>query len=306
MSLKVEHGSSGVRTIALITITLLALALVSVVAYRYALPAQSSAHGVSISSIETGQATTESISSIETGQATTESISSIETGQATTESISSIETGQATTEANLVLPCNCSYSLNWAWPTYPVLADLKSASYAVVVAQVVSAQTADKNLSNFALSGPVTRLNVVIPITEYTINVTTVVSGSSNLEPGGQLFFAQIGGVSDGTNMSVTGYPTLFVGQSYVLFLSTSGSLLGYTNELLNLIQTGITTGGPQGLFSIHGGSVSSLNNMYPQADAWLPVKADGIPLAQFEAEVQAATTTTSMSSTGISTTTVG
>jgi hypothetical protein len=166
----------------------------------------------------------------------------------------------------------------------------------------------DKNLSEFALAVPGT-LKGTIPITEYAINATAVMSGGPNLKPGAQLFFAQIGGVSEGTNMSVTGYPTLSVGQSYVFFLTTSGSLLGGTNELINLIETGVTTGGPQGLFTIQGGNVYSLNNTYPQADAWLPVKADGIPLAQFEAQVEAATTSISESSTssaGISTTTLG
>ena len=73
-----------------------------------------------------------------------------------------------------------------------------------------------------------------------------------------------------------------------------------------------VTTGGPQGLFRVQGGNVYSLDNTYPQADSWLPVKADGIPLAQFEAEVEAATTTTSQSLTtststsGVSTITAG
>jgi hypothetical protein len=237
-------------------IAVLALALISVVAYQHALPAQPSPH---------------------------------------TETVSSTQTVQGISQVNLVLPCNCSYDLRSAWPTYQSLADLKSASYAVVVAQVALAQTVGKNLSQFTLAGPVPTLKGVIPITEYTINVTTFVSGGSNLEPGAQLFFAQIGGVSDGTNMSVTGYPTLLVGQSYVFFLSTSGSLLSDTNELLNLIQTGITTGGPQGLFSIQGDNVYSLDNTYPQTDGWLPVKVSGMPLAQFVAEVQTATVSTNI-----------
>lgn len=109
--------------------------------------------------------------------------------------------------------------------------------------------------------------------------------------------------------MSITGYPTLSVGQSYVLFLAFRVC----TNELADLFNASVTTGGPQGLFSVQGGNVYSLDNTYPQADSWLPVKADGIPLAQFEAMVQAApvpttsqSITTSTSTTGFSTITAG
>jgi len=49
-----------------------------------------------------------------------------------------------------------------------------------------------------------------------------------------------------------------------------------------------MTPGGPQGLFYIQGGNVYSMDNMYPQADSWIPTKVSGVPLSQFVQEIQA------------------
>ena len=45
----------------------------------------------------------------------------------------------------------------------------------------------------------------------------------------------------------------------------------------------------PAYLFTLHDSSALGFDRVYAQADAWLPVKADDVPLSQFIAEVQAA-----------------
>jgi hypothetical protein len=98
--------------------------------------------------------------------------------------------------------------------------------------------------------------------------------------------------------MNLTGYPTLSVGTSYVFFLTQKSPIQDIYSNFTP------TTGAAQGLFYIQDGNVYSLDNMYPQADAWLPVKANGVPLSEFVAEVQAAAvSTTSTSQSAISST---
>ncbi len=234
-----------------------------------------------------------------------------------TSSVSGGGASQERTTLHFLNPCNCSYDLSWAWSTYNTLSALKSAANVIVVAQVTATHTVGVNVSNFSF-GSFATSEGLIPVTGYNITVTTVMSGSPKLV-GSALSVAQIGGASNGTTASVAGYPALSVGQSYVFFLSTLGCVLGGTNELSSLYASidptaFITTGGPQGLFSIQGGAVYSLDNTYLQADSWLPVKADGVPLAQFVTEVQSAavhtttsqSTTSSVSTSGLSTTTLG
>ena len=279
MTIPPFHGFGGRRLVAsLVIAAILVVTLISAVAYR------SESTGSQTSSRET---------------------SFFSSGSAASSGLSS-ETSLGTTELHFLYPCNCSYDLKWAWPMYKTLGALKSASSIIVVAQVTSTRTVGVNMSTFPAS-PFTAPKSLIPVTGYNITVTTVLSGGPGLT-GETLFVTQIGGTASGTTMNLAGYPGLSIGQSYVFFLSCCSG----TGELLDLYEaldpyfTYITTGGPQGLFSVQGGNVYSLDNIYPQADAWLPVKANGIPLAQFVAEVQAATvaTTVSQSATNSSSTT--
>jgi len=167
---------------------------------------------------------------------------------------------------------------------YDTLAALTSASGTVVVGNVTSEQTVGVNVSAVFGSAAVG----LVPVTNYYIDVTTVISGEWSLEPGDGQLVAQVGGTVGANTMNVTGYPTLSVGQSYVFFLTYQSPTSGLYGSAAT------TTGAGQGLFYIQGGNVYSLNNLYPQADSWLPVTADGVPLNQFVSEVQAATTNSS------------
>jgi hypothetical protein len=215
----------------------------------------------------------------------------------TTSSESSAETTFTTTSEHVFIPCNCSIDLSWAWSIYNTLSSLTSTSHYVVVANVTSELTVGVNVS--ADDGP--GVKGLVPVTGYNITVASVISdpfpGKPGLQPGDRLTVVQIGGTKSGMTMSVVGYPSLFVGESYVLFLTTYESLLPHFYGSINDGFTLITTGGPQGLFYIQGGNVYSLNNMYPQADAWLPVTANGVPLTQFVSEVQSISASTISSS---------
>jgi hypothetical protein len=207
--------------------------------------------------------------------------------------VSSTDTNFGFTSATLVFPCNCSINLSQVWPWYKTLGALKSASDAVEVAQVTSEQTVGVNVST-DVGGPVEGL---VPVTIYNATVTTVLSGVSSPKVGDWQLVAQIDGTVGGTTMNVTGYPTLSVGQFYVFFLTSESpipNLYGVAS---------ITTGGAQGLFLIQGGNVYSLDNMYPQADAWLPVKVPGVPLAEFTQEVQSGGSTSTVQSSIVTST---
>jgi hypothetical protein len=106
--------------------------------------------------------------------------------------------------------------------------------------------------------------------------------------------------------MAGFGYPTLTVGGLYIFFLTALNSVVvpAYTSTTTMTTITikdsplspywqhiddgmaSVTTGGAQGLFYVQEGKVFSLDNAYPQQDAWLPVKVSGIPLAEFIAEL--------------------
>lgn len=198
-----------------------------------------------------------------------------------------------TTTAFWIFPCNCTVDLSQGnWPEYSTMQDLASASAAIIVGNVTSERTIGVNESSL-VDGEV-RL-APVPVTDYNVTITTVLFDSGNnfgfdISAGYWTIVPQVGGTIGHTTMNVTGYPSLSVGDSYVFFLAHQTSIEG------NLYNGLTTTGGAQGLFYIQGGNVYSLDNIYPQADSWLPVKADGVPLSEFITQVQSATTTTSSS----------
>jgi hypothetical protein len=209
-------------------------------------------------------------------------------------SVSSTETTTDTTTFNELFPCNCSVDIRWAWPVnYTSLSSLDSGSEYVVVANVTSTQTAGVSAPLYGYPS----LSGTVPVTGYEISITQVLLGPPSLTPGYTFWVAEIGGTVNGTTMSVDGYPELSVGGTYVFFLNASGSTLTTFYSAVGNAQEWITVGGPQGLFYVQGGDVYSLDHMYPQADAWLPLKVNGVPLSEFAAEViQAAQTSTTSS----------
>jgi hypothetical protein len=178
--------------------------------------------------------------------------------------------------------CHGNCTLNLQWPeeaTYDTMSDLVNATDYVGLANVTSISAED-------VSG--------VPLLLYNITVIQNIIQNNYVSAGTNLTVVQIGGTANGTTMQVKGYPTLVVGDTYVFFLEdTETFLIQYYQSNL------ITVGGPQGLFYVQDGKVFSLDNMYPQADSWLPVKAAGVPLAQFIQEVQSASTNSTSTSIG-------
>jgi hypothetical protein len=167
-------------------------------------------------------------------------------------------------------PANCT--LNLPWPTtYDGMSALVSASDYIGLANVTAVSTDD-------VAG--------VPLLVYNITVIQNLVQDNIVSAGSNLTVAQIGGTANGITMQVGGYPTLVVGHTYVFFLQQTET---YLIQYYGLYP--VTVGGPQGLFYVQNGKVFSLDNMYPQADSWLPVKAAGVPLAQFIQEVQSAST---------------
>ena len=236
--------------------------------------------------------THESSTSSSSSGPTATSMSSFDTTSST-----SVGTMATTTGGWIIGACNCTLNLNEVWQaqTYSTMQDLASHSTAVIVGTVTSERTIGVNDTFWW--GP----NVgLVPVTDYNVTVTTVLFDSGNhfgipISAGYSTIVPQVGGTFGHTTMNVTGYPTLAVGTPYVFFLTNHAPFEG------NLDNGLATTGGPQGLFYIQGGSVYSLDNMYPQAYTWLPVKADGVPLAQFIQEVQSASSSTTVSSSASS-----
>jgi hypothetical protein len=177
-------------------------------------------------------------------------------------------------------PANCkgNCTLDLPWPqTYETLSGLRAGSSLTVVITVTA-------LSTTAIDG--------VPVTRYNATILQDVVEAKYAPPGTNLTLAQIGGSVNGTTMRVRGYPTLTAGGTYLVFLARASLASPFLNNLYGLDL--FTIGGPQGLFYVANGNVYSIDNMYPQDDAWLPVKVPGIPLAQFIQQVQATTTTTS------------
>jgi len=175
----------------------------------------------------------------------------------------------STTYISQTISCSVNCTLNLPWPVYKTMGQLKDASPFVVVANVTS-------VSVTSVAG--------IPLTVYQLSVITNIEGPGVNKSAGMttLPMAQIGGTANGTTVSVEGYPALSVGSTYVLFLNGPASLYpAYYDGYLTSV------GGPQGTFLVQRGQVYSLDTLYPQADAWLSVKADGVPLSQFISEVQ-------------------
>jgi hypothetical protein len=136
-----------------------------------------------------------------------------------------------------------------------------------------------------------------VPVTLCNVSSTTILKTPTPADPyilefGGFIQVGEVGGTAANSTMSLQGYPDLNVGGTYVFFLSPSGGAspdAPFGDEInlsLNLAVAEMTQGGPQGLFSVQGGKVHSLDNMYPQADSWVPTKVSGVPLSQFVQEI--------------------
>jgi len=182
-------------------------------------------------------------------------------------------------------PCNCSVYVHPV--LFPALQDLVKYSPLIWLANVTS-------VTVVAVKGA--------PFTLYTIEAIKDLTGypaASESPPGSLAEAAWFGGTANGTTMTPVGYPTLNVGGTYIFFLTAvdtgiavpdlTPSYWEYLPSNPDAAYEGsvfVTTGGAQGLFNIRDGKVYSLDNMFPQADSWLPVKVDGLPLSAFESEI--------------------
>jgi len=218
------------------------------------------------------QSSTNSATTIRT-QNGSSSISLQSTFETSTVTLGTIASGGVVTQYSLHQACNCTVYI--PQPIYPTLNQLVQASPTVWLANVTME-------TNLIVNG--------LPFMLYNIsNIETLYSAATyKAPPGANASFAWIGGTVNETTMLASGYPTLIVGATYVFFFPTSAGYNLY--PYWGYIEGGSalsTTGGAQGLYYVQGGNVFSLDNMYPQADAWLPVKLDGTPLAQFILELQ-------------------
>jgi hypothetical protein len=173
--------------------------------------------------------------------------------------------------------------------------------------------------SGFVLVGNVTSLSTVavkgVPVTVYNVTIVLMINpiGHTNLGPGSVLKVAQVGGTAAGNTMTLKGYPLLVKGGTYVFFLNLPGGTVAPncgnncylisdpTAPYVGGVDNGfafVTAGGPQGVFSVQGSKVYSLDNLYPQDDAWLPLKVSGVPLTQFITEIQQAVSSTTSTTT--------
>ena len=217
----------------------------------------------------------------------------------TSTSLTGGTTTQITSSEDVSCPSSCTLDVDWASLTKPynTLAELAAASDFVFLGNVTAAWTLPSG---------------AVPVDLYNITVVTTLKGQSYTSV---VQVGEIGGTTGNKSVTVSGYPSLAVGETYVLFVFPSGGVcctngtFVIPNAPFSLIVDMafpsalpyVTQGGPQGLFYVQNGNVYSLDNEYPQADAWLPFKADGVPLAQFESEIVAAsvsTTSTSLSAT--------
>ncbi len=186
---------------------------------------------------------------------------------------STIEQGTTTSFAIAMTKCGGNCTLNIPWQRYQTLDALKAASDLVVLANVTSTSASVVN---------------GVPIIHYSIMVVRPLKGSPNVTAGFMTTVAQFGGTTRNSTLHVNGYPSLTIGKTYVFFLGTQDTSLGAYSYFG---QSEVTVGGPQGLFYVQGVGVYSLDNMYPEDDAWLPVKAEGVPLDQFISEIQSTST---------------
>jgi hypothetical protein len=224
------------------------------------------------------QTTFYSATSSQTHNLTTSASASF-TSQTRTVTIGTIKDGSIETVGSLEAPCNCTV---YVVPdsTFPTLHDLLQNSGAVL-ANVTSATTVSVNGIPFMLYN-------------FTDVETLSSPGGYEAPPGTVATLAWIGGTVNGTTMTPLGYPTLTVGGTYILFVTDSfpSAYIPYWTNINNLAvccNAYVTAAGAEGLFYLQDGKVFSLDNMYPQADSWLPIKVDGVPLAQFISELQSA-----------------
>jgi hypothetical protein len=243
------------------------------------------------------------------------SVASVTTLTSLVSSAGQSSTGSATIAGSFgINPENCgsdcTINVQWAsiYASYRTLGALEADSGAVLVGTVTS-------LSTVAVKG--------VPVTVYNMTISSTIVGPTQLSPGTNLTVAQVGGTAGGKTITLEGYPPLSIGSTDVFFLGYGSRIVGggspgqtatviadpmspYISGVADGLAL-VTTGGPQGLFSVQEGKVYSLDNLYPQNDAWLQVKASGVPLAQFIQEIQSAvgttTTTTSVSSSPTTTT---
>ena len=215
------------------------------------------------------------------------------TVSSTITTVSGSQTGNMRTIVQSIPPqsCqNCTFILPWQSlaTVFPTLSALVNASVVVAVANVSSVWTVSR-------SG--------VPVTLYNVTVITLLKDFFvPVSTGEEITFGEIGGTNANESFALSGYPRLDVGSTYVLFLSPAGGIyegngqppIGADAPFSDYVSsssiiTYMTEGGPQGLFYVQSGSVYSLDNTNPQADTWLQVKANGIPLAEFIAQVQSA-----------------
>lgn len=205
-----------------------------------------------------------------------------------------------------VFPKSCPNGcvVNFSWPdsstVYSSMPSLINASWFIFVGNVTGAWT------TIVENDPITLYNVTATETLKIVDsfgyIPMIGNNSSQVAEGG--------GKAGNNTYSLEGYPTLTVGATYVFFLSPSGDVNAPFADRANISYPPglvlMTPGGPQGLFYVQGGNVYSLDNMYPQADSWIPTKVSGVPLSQFVQEIQAdVNSTTTSSTTSISTSSV-
>ena len=192
---------------------------------------------------------------------------------------------------------NCVIQVPWnsGAQLHKTLGDLILSSADIVVGNVTA-------ISTVAVKGvPVTVYNVTLIAFLYPLDLRTIPS------PGTVFTMAQVGGTAAGNTMTLKGYPPLVKGGTYVFFLNLPGGSAqrscGAAGVACILIPdptapyvggvdggfASVTVGGPQGVFSVQGGNVYSMDNLHPQEDAWLPLKVSGVPLAQFITQIQQA-----------------
>jgi len=175
-------------------------------------------------------------------------------------------------------PCNCAVDV--PTQTYSTL-DALIQNSGVVLDNVTSARVVSVNGFPFTLCN-ITVIEALVPSSPNGYEAPAGTTGT----------LAWIGGTVNGTTMTGNGFPTLKVGGTYIMFLTPSfpSGFIPYWTQVDNQSIDGtayIPAGGAEGLFYVQNGQVFSLDNIYPQTDGWIPVKADGTPLNQFISQLQ-------------------
>ena len=235
-----------------------------------------------------------------TGQSSVQStrgVSSTSTSESSISQTSELTTSITSDPADVSCPSSCTLNVYWSSinQPYATLASLEAAADFVILGNV---------------TGSLTVASGNVPVTLYNITVTTFLKGGEDI--GTPFVMGEVGGMAANKTMTVSGYPTLNVGGTYILFVTPAGGFYSsngtahfpnapFTSEVGEATSPYLvymTQGGPQGLFYVQNGQVYSLDNLYPQTDSWMQVKASGIPLSQFIQEIQLAQTTSTTSTT--------